>query len=226
MEENKDINAVIGKNLLNLRKNKKLTQLEVAEKFNYSDKSISKWEKGESMPSVEVLCELAAFYEVSLDDLTKDSTEILPVVDNKKAKNEPKVRTPRAFPTRLVVTLLSIGAVWLVATIIFVLLKMFAFVDYLLIFMWASVASCIVLIIFNSLWGRMRYLFVILTALLWLSLTTIHLQIHIPTGYDTYPIFILGIPLQILIFLWAALVKKPKGYDKKQKAEVTTEENK
>ena len=224
MEENKDINAVIGKNLLNLRKNKKLTQLEVAEKFNYSDKSISKWEKGESMPSVEVLCELAAFYEVSLDDLTKDSTEILPKVDSTKAKKEPKVHTPRAFPTRLVVTLLSVGAVWLIATIIFVLLKMFAFVDYLLIFMWASVASCIVLIIFNSLWGKMRYLFIVLTALLWLSLTTIHLQIHIPTGYDTYPIFILGIPLQILIFLWAALVKKPKGYDKKQKAENTTEE--
>ena len=78
MEENKDFNAIVGKNLLKLRKDKKLTQMEVAEKFNYSDKSISKWEKGESMPSVEVLCELANFYGVSLDDLTKeDLTESL-----------------------------------------------------------------------------------------------------------------------------------------------------
>jgi len=56
MEEIKDFNKIIGHNLLKLRKNMKLTQMEVAEKFNYSDKSISKWEKGESLPSVDVLC--------------------------------------------------------------------------------------------------------------------------------------------------------------------------
>ena len=62
-----DINLIIGKNLLELRKQAKLTQMELAEKFNYSDKSISKWEAGDSMPSIEILNNLAKFYNVTLD---------------------------------------------------------------------------------------------------------------------------------------------------------------
>lgn len=222
MEENKDFNAIIGKNLLKLRKDKKLTQLELAEKFNYSDKSISKWEKGESMPSVEVLCELANFYGVSMDDLTND-TETLPVVENKKQNKKEKSRTPRMFSTKLMITLLSVGAVWLCATILFVLLKLVADINYFMSFMWAGVASAVVLIIFNGIWGRMRYLFPILSILLWLLLASLQVQIYLPTHYNIWPIYFLGIPLQILIILWGALIKKPKGYNKKSKEKADTE---
>jgi len=222
MEEIRDFNAVIGKNLLKLRKNMKLTQMEVAEKFNYSDKSISKWEKGESLPSIEVLCELAAFYGVTLDDLTKESdSEISVKIEEKtkvkKVKKAKKERTPRMFSTRLMITLLSVGAVWLCATILFVLLKLLANINYFMVFMWAGVASMIVLIVFNSIWGRMRYLFPILTIMLWLTLASLQLQIYIPTHYNIWPVYFLGIPLQVLIILWGALIKKPKGYYKKKK---------
>ncbi|MBO5954580.1 MAG: helix-turn-helix transcriptional regulator [Clostridia bacterium] len=229
MEENKDFNAIVGKNLLKLRKNKKLTQMEVAEKFNYSDKSISKWEKGESMPSVEVLCELAAFYGVSLDALTSENEIVQPVEIKEKNKNEKKAKkektkTPRMFSTRLMVTLLSVGAVWLCATILFVMLKIFANTNYYMGFMWAGVLSLIVLIVFNGIWGRMRYLFPILTILLWLFLASLQVQIYLPTGINIWPVYFLGIPLQILIILWGALVKKPKGYYKeKKKKEQPTE---
>ena len=221
MEEIKDMNAVIGSNLLKLRKNMKLTQMEVAEKFNYSDKSISKWEKGESLPSVDVLCELASFYGVSLDDLTKEDYTVenqksTDIKEKKKAKKE-KPHTPRMFSTRLMITLLSVGAVWLCATILFVLLNIFTGIYYFMTFMWAGVASLIVLIVFNGIWGRMRYLFPILSVLLWLLLASLQLQIYLPTGENIWPIYILGIPLQILIVLWGALVKKPKGYYKKNK---------
>lgn len=228
MEENKDFNAIIGKNLLKLRKDKKLTQLEVAEKFNYSDKSISKWEKGESMPSVDVLCELAGFYGVSLDYLTREN-ENLPAVENKKTtkkEKKEKKRTPHMFSTRLVVTLLSVGAVWLCATIFFVLLKIFTDINYYMTFMWSGVISMIVLIIFNSIWGRMRYLFPILTFLLWLTLASLHIQIFIHSSYNIWPVYFLGIPLQILIILWGALIKKPKEYykNKAQKEENKAED--
>ncbi len=221
MEEIKDMNTIIGNNLLKLRKNMKLTQMEVAEKFNYSDKSISKWEKGESLPSVEVLCELASFYGVSLDDLTKDdytieNQEHTEIKEKKKEKKE-KSHTPRMFSTRLMVTLLSVGAVWLLSTILFVVLKLCLDINYYMSFMWAGVASCIVLIVFNAIWGRMRYLFFILTALLWLTLASLQIQILIPTGINIWPVYFLGIPLQILIILWGALIKKPKGFYKKDK---------
>lgn len=214
MEENKDFNAVIGKNLLKLRKNMKLTQMEVAEKFNYSDKSISKWEKGESLPNIEVLCELAEFYGVTLDDLTKEN-ENLEILENKNQVKKEKKRTPRMFSTRLMVTLLGVGAVWLCATILFVVLKLCLNINCFMCFMWAGVASLIVLIVFNSIWGRMRYLFPILTVMLWLLLATIQLQLYLPTKLNIWPIYFLGIPLQILIILWGALIKKPKGYYKK-----------
>jgi len=217
MEENKDFNAIIGKNLFQLRKNKKLTQMEVAEKFNYSDKSISKWEKGESLPSVEILCELATFYGVSLDDLTKDG-ETLPVLENNTPEKNNKAKTPRMFSTKLMIALLSVGAVWLLATILFVVLKLCLDINYFMSFMWAGVLSFIVLIVFNAIWGRMRYLFPLLTGLLWLLLASIQIQILIPTNINAWPVYFLGIPLQILIILWGALVKKPKGYYKNKKS--------
>jgi len=225
MEENKDFNAIVGSNLLKLRKDKKLTQLEVAEKFNYSDKSISKWEKGESLPSVEVLCELAAFYDVTLNDLTHENlatTENVAETSKEKKKKDKlakvkKEKTPRMFSTRLMITLLSVAAVWLCATILFVVLKLTMGINVFMCFMWASVLTMIVLIVFNAIWGRMRYLFIILTIMLWLLLASIHIQLVVNTPYNIWPVYFLGIPLQILIILWGALVKKPKGYYKKDK---------
>lgn len=228
MEENKDFNAIVGKNLLKLRKVQKLTQMEVAEKFNYSDKSISKWEKGESMPSVEVLCELANFYGVTLDQLTNENIEetISSVNENTTTKEKikkQKTKIPRMFSTHLMITLLSVGAVWFLATILFVVLKLCLNVNYFMAFMWAGVLSAIVLIIFNGIWGKMRYLFPILTVLLWLLLASLQVQIYLPTKINIWPVYVLGIPLQILIILWGALIKKPKGYYKKQKQEKQSE---
>lgn len=215
--QEKDINEVIGQNLMLLRKNKKLTQLELAEKFNYSDKSISKWEKGESLPSIEVLKQLANFYSVSLDDLTSEyfeinsTTEIEPTQEN--TKNKTKEKTPRMFSTKIMITLLGISAVWLIATILFVIFKLTLGRNYFTCFIWAIPASFIVATVFNSVWGRMRYLFPILTGLLWSLLVALHIQILL-IGFNIWPIYILGCPLQLLIILWGALIKKPKGYYK------------
>ena len=198
-----NINQIIGKNLLNLRKEKKLTQMELAEIFKYSDKSISKWEAGDSMPSIEVLYELAKFYGVSLDYLVSENPETLP----KQAQKKVKEKNPKMFPTKIVVTLLAVCAVWIIATTLFVILTLFD-ISYPLCFLWAVPLSCIVLIVFNSIWGKFKYLFPILTVLLWSLLVCIHVQILIVE--NIWPIYFLGIPLQIAIILWDALVRKPR----------------
>ncbi|MBQ8844571.1 MAG: helix-turn-helix transcriptional regulator [Clostridia bacterium] len=223
MEEIKDINAIIGSNLLKLRKKMKLTQLEIAEKFNYSDKSISKWEKGESLPSIEVLYQLAQFYGVTLNDLTEEN-ENIEITENKK-EEKVKIKTPRMFSPKLIITLLSVGAVWLLATVSFVVLKLCLNKNFFMNFMWAGVISCIVLIIFISVWGKMKYFFPVLSVLLWLLLTSIHIEILITIKFNIWPIYILGIPLQILIILWGALIKKPKGYYKKKREEQAIQNN-
>lgn len=202
-----DINRVIGKNLLKLRKNKKLTQLELAEKFNYSDKTISKWEAGESLPSVEILYNLATFYNVSLDDLTKEDFEI-------PSQTKPRIRD-RFLPAKLVITLLAVSVIWLVATIIFVTLQLIMNYYYGLVFLWAVPLSCVVLIVFNAIWGRGLWLFPILTVFLWSTIAGIYAQLF---KYNIWQIFILGIPIQVAIILWSALITKPKNKPKKEKA--------
>ena len=210
-----NVNEIIGKNLLNLRKQAKLTQMELAEKFNYSDKSISKWENGESLPSVDVLFDLAKFY-----DLVDENFNL----QEQKVNIKTKEKKPKAYSSHLMITLLSASAVWLVATVIYVMLMIFTKQGIGTIFLWAVPATCIVLIVFNSIWGHFKYLFPILSVMLWSTLACLHVQI-LPIS-NIWPIYLLGIPLQVLIVLWAALVKRPKGYYKQLKQNEKTESSK
>lgn len=215
-----NVNEIIGKNLLNLRKQAKLTQMELAEKFNYSDKSISKWENGESLPSVDVLFELAKFYGVSLNDLVDENFNL----QEQKVNIKTKEKKPKAYSSHLMITLLSASAVWLIATVIYVMLMIFTKQGIGTIFLWAVPATCIVLIVFNSIWGHFKYLFPVLSVMLWSTLACLHVQI-LPIS-NIWPIYLLGIPLQVLIILWAALVKRPKGYYKQLKQNEKTESSK
>jgi len=207
-----NINIIIGKNLSNLRKQAKLTQMELAEKFNYSDKSISKWEAGDSMPSIEILNDLAKFYNVSLDYLVTEEHDEQPVA---QVNEKVKVKKPKRYPARPVITLLAICAVWLIATTIFVCLILIGDIYYPLCFLWAVPTSLIVGIIFNSIWGHFKYLFPILSVLLWSLLVCLHIQLL--SVENIWPIYFLGIPLQVAIILWGALVRRPKGYYKQLK---------
>lgn len=199
-----EINKTIGKNLLMLRKNAKLTQLELAEKFNYSDKTISKWENGESLPSIETLYEIASFYNVTLNDLTNENL----TVTAQKVNNEKDNTTP----TKLIITLLAVSAVWLLATVIFVCLKIVFNINYGYVFIWAVPLSCIVLLVFNSIWGKKSLQFAILTVLIWTMLVSIHVPL---ASYNIWIIYILGIPLQVAIILWSCLHKNPaKNFNK------------
>lgn len=202
-----DVNKIIGKNLLNLRKQNKLTQLELAEKLSYSDKSISKWEKGESLPSIEILCELAKFYNVTLNDLVNEE-EIVST-----SQPQPKTRREKFFPAKLCITLLATSAIWLIATVLFVSLKLGLNKNFFTLFMWAVPASCVILIIFNSIWGKPRWLFVILTVLIWTFITSLYLQL---LKFNIWPIYILGIPLQVAVVLSLALTK-PRNKQKQEK---------
>lgn len=198
-----NINQIIGKNLLLLRKEKKLTQVELADMFNYSDKTISKWETGESLPSVEVLYELAKFYGTTLDLLTRE--------DFKIEKAEEKKFRDKLLPAHLVITLLATSVVWLIATITFVCVKLTFSINYGIIFLWALPISCIVLLIFNAIWGKNYLMIAILTLLIWTILTSINLQVLIAINVNIWPIYLLGIPLQIAVILWAALLQKPRN---------------
>lgn len=68
----RDLKSIVALNLVNCRKSSDMTQLQVAEKLNYSDKAVSKWERGESLPDISVLVALAKLYDVTLDYLVTE----------------------------------------------------------------------------------------------------------------------------------------------------------
>lgn len=62
-----ELKNIIAQNITDLRKKEKLTQAEFAERLNYTDKAISKWERGESIPSIDVLKQIADMFNVKVD---------------------------------------------------------------------------------------------------------------------------------------------------------------
>lgn len=200
-----NINEIIGKNICRLRKNCKLTQLEFAEKLNYSDKSISKWETGESLPGIETLYNIANFFGVTIDDLTKPIENI---IENKKQHNKINTRN------KIIITSLAASVIWAIATFCFVYLKMFLNYNAWTLFIWSIPISCIIVLIFNSLWGNKKWNFVIISVFVWTLLTSFYLQF---LKYDLYLLFFLGIPGQVAIILWSGLGTQNKNEKEKNK---------
>ncbi|NCA94999.1 MAG: helix-turn-helix domain-containing protein [Epsilonproteobacteria bacterium] len=184
-----EFKRIVADNIAFYRKQMGLTQLQLAEKLNYSDKAISKWERGESLPEAYVLHALASFFGVTLNDFLTVGR---------------KPRTPLTIKTRILIALLSAGLVWLVATIIFVLTNLVATgldFDIWLVFIYAIPLSSIVLLVFSLLWGNNRLSFAFVTALSVGLTLSIYLSL-----FKFYPhiwyIFIALVPIEILALFW------------------------
>ena len=200
-----DLKITIGRNLASLRKKKKLTQIELAEKMGYSDKAISKWEQGATMPDIETMKQLCDFYGVTLDYLTKEENIFNPQIDNRKEKI--------LLINHVVITSLLASIVWMVATIIFVYPLIFqgAKSSYWPSFLWAVPITCLVLIIANFIYFKRNkvFTFVSLTVFIWSLLTAVflHYLFFSDQGTRLWLTFILGIPAQIILVLWFLLRK-------------------
>ena len=197
MENSIEINQRIAKNLTHYRKAAGLTQAELAEKINYSDKSVSKWESGNGIPDVCTLMQLAKLYGVTLDALVGDGT---PVRVEKKTKG-----------LHWLIMLLSSGIVWLVATCFFVMMQLLApGKAWWLAFLYAVPVNAIVLLVYASIWKYRTLNFISVSIIIWLTLTCLYLTIHMISMREgvgdnlgpLWSIFLLGIPLQVLEILW------------------------
>lgn len=198
-------NETVSANLVKLRKSRKLTQAEFAEQIHYSDKSISKWEIGESCPSLSVALEIAKFYGITLDDL---------VSENLETEEIPTTKKPHRY-SYLVITLLACSVVWLIATMGFIFGTILTLQHQWLYFLYALPVTCIVLLVFNSIWGNRRLNYLIISVFSWSTLATVFFHVLALTGYVIWIIFVIGAPIQISIILWSQLkrptVRKNKG---------------
>ena len=102
-----ELNKIVAENLVNLRTKCGYTQLQVAEKINYSDKSVSKWERGDAIPDIPVMLQLSKLYGVSLDDMVKK---------HEKEQIKPKEKN-LLLSKQTLISIIAFVFVWLLATI-------------------------------------------------------------------------------------------------------------
>ena len=196
MEEDQDrLAEIIGKNIMRLRKMQGLTQSELAEKLNYSDKSVSKWEQGNGIPDVRILMRLAELFGVTLDELVHEPQGA--VIMPKRFR----------FKQRIITLLCAVGLCWLTAVVLYVFLGIFGKGELphtWLVFIYAIVASAIVVLVFACVWKWKVVRIISLSVLIWSVLGCIYLTAFV-FGQSIWLIFLIGIPLQILalfFFVW------------------------
>ena len=203
----------IGANIAAYRKRAGLTQLALAEKLNYSDKAVSKWERGESIPDVLTLMQLAAQFGIPVNDLLTDP-EALPGNPGtlEKAMTQVSEKALKRKANKNVILALSSTLVWFVALLAFVLMSPFDFLEKYsrLLFFYAIPANAIVLLSLRSAWHDFRWNKMLISAIVWGTLLSIYVTLRVVLQVSYLKLFLLGIPGQIAIFLWFRMFRSEK----------------
>lgn len=205
---------LIGKNIAAYRKQAGLTQAGLAEKLNYSDKAVSKWERGESIPDVITLAQLAEQFEITVNELVADP-DVLPG-DNpgnlEKAMTQVSEKALKRKANKNVILGLSSILVWFVALLAFVILSSFPILEKYscLLFFYAIPANAIVALSLRSAWRDFRWNKALISAIMWGSLLSIHISLLVFLKFNMWKIYLLGIPGQIAILLWFRMYRPMK----------------
>ena len=193
MEKELNQQELLAKNLAYYRKTSGLTQLELAEKFNYSDKSVSKWERGEGFPDVFVLKSLADFYGINVDDFY--------ATEHKKITT-----TNHSLRKQVYIKLLSVGIGWLVTLMTFFLLNTLLADDVpfktWLVFIYGAVVTGVILLVWDFIYHHRFLRMVDTSVVIWSSALTIYFTILIIIGKNLPYLFLVAVPLEILEVLW------------------------
>ncbi len=192
-----DIKEIIRTNLVVLRKEHKLTQLELAEKIGYSDKAVSRWETGEVIPDVETLSSIANLYEIPI-------TVFFEEYDKKTFQK--KTFRDMDFGKKIAVFFLLEVVLWYLGIMFFIYRNTYFEGRNWLIFIWLVPASFVVGLSFNFKWGTKLLTCILQSGLCWSFLTALYLQL---LDYNLFMLFVSGVPMQAAIILWF-YIRSPK----------------
>lgn len=198
----------IAHNITSLRKNGGMTQAELAEKLNYSDKSVSKWERGDGVPDILVLHKISELFGVTLNEIIGEEIVI------KKEKKLPHMTN------RIIIPLLSVGLVFLVASIVFLMLKIFlpSFPKAWILYILALPVSCIPLLVFAEIWWEIPQRFLCVSALIWS--VVLFLCLSFENENMNFAVITAAI-FQVITILW--FIMRYRSKKRKQKAREQSE---
>ena len=210
-----DIKLIIAKNITELRQKAKLTQIELAERLNYSDKAVSKWERAESIPDITVLKAIADMFEVPLDYLVRENHE--QVQPEEPVEPEEPTPAPQKKENRKVITILSILLVWFIATLAYVVFDIIGVESNLhyLAFAYAVPVSVLVWLVMNSVWFSLRTNYLIISLLMWTVIGSAVLTLFV-LNLNIWKLVLLGVLGQIIIITWSKFQYRQKGEKNKE----------
>ena len=184
------LKQIFSQNLAHLRMRHHMTQAELGEQLQYSDKAISKWERGDAIPDAYVLKRMSALFHVSVDYLLEEhdwDAEAVPPPANAAARARDHAS----------ITMLSLVGVWTAALLIFIVLLLVDIAEWR-IFVCAVPVSFVVLLVFNTMWQVVKSNFFVISGLVWSVLATVYLLF---LSQNWWQLFLLGIPAQLIIYL-------------------------
>ena len=198
-EQNKKI---VADNLTKFRKAKGLTQAELAEKLNYSDKSISKWERGEGFPDIFILKDMAEFYGIKIDDFFSEK--------------EVKIKNKRPIKNEIIIPALALGIAWFVIVALFAVALIF-FYDKVpappwLLFIYGIPVTGIIIIIFMAIYKKKFIVMIGESITLWGIVLSVYLTLITLMAPNAWMwlLFIVCVPIQIMVILYYLLKNSDK----------------
>ena len=190
-----NLKDTVSKNIIYLRTNNKMTQLELGEALSYSDKAVSKWERGESVPDAYVLKKLSALFNVSVDYLLSEHNE-----------KELKAVKPYHVNRRIISSISFLGT-WTLAIIIFAVFWFFGSLRWLVL-VYALPVSLIVMIVLTALWSKKKTNVYFVSLLIWSIITALYLTL---IDHNWWLLFVIGLPAQIIVLLSFRIKTQPKN---------------
>lgn len=205
------LRSQLGANIASYRKRARMTQAALAEKINFSDKAVSKWERGESIPDLPTIVQLAEVFDITVNDLLVDP-DALPENTGKVEQIMSKAveKTLKRKANKKVILGLSSILVWFVALLCYVVFSSLKMANSWLAFIYAVPVDCIVCLSLRSAWRDFRWNQTLVSGIMWGGLASIFASLLVWAHINVWKLFLLGIPGQIAIFLWFRLFRGTK----------------
>ena len=198
-----DLKIFFAQNLISLRKQTKITQAELAEKINYSDKAVSKWERGDSIPDVAILKSIADLFGVTIDYLITQHNDEEAIIEQTSYVKEAKRKN------HFWIAVLTLVAIVLVATTTFVVLQSVipSGRNAIYCFVCPLPLCAMMAFIFSAMWGNRFLTFLSVSLFIWLVILSAFFILAFATG-EYYPLmFIVGAPAEIITMIGFKIIK-------------------
>ena len=208
---NDELKSRVGANIARLRRERGMTQAELAERINYSDKAVSKWERAESLPDVLTLLSLAEQLDTDLNTLVGMSAN--PKTEPVSEPESPAPEKPakkRRTTDRGVIQQLSSILVWVVALFLYMVLDAFGVKNLWLLFVVAVPANAIVLLSLRSAWKLYGLNRILISVIMWSTLLVIYLLLLTLGKVNVWRILPMGLLGQAAIILWFKMFRSEK----------------